>query len=190
MVMENANTVGEPAQAGAGAEAAESTAVDTTVLSDPIAQLAAVSQERDQLAAEKASLYDRLLRRQAEFENFRRRAERERAELLEFAGMETVRQILPVLDDFERGLKAAAPDSEFVRGFELIYQRLYETLRKLGLEPLTALGQPFDPNLHHAVERVATEESEENTVLEELQRGYIFRGKLLRPALVKVAVKS
>jgi molecular chaperone GrpE len=146
--------------------------------------------ERDRLAAECADLQDRLLRRQAEFENFRRRAERDRAEVVEYASSETVRALLPILDDFERALKVEAADKEYARGMELIYQRLIDSLKKLGLEPITSTGMQFDPNIHHAVDRAVTDEVAENTILEEYQRGYNFRGRMLRPAMVKVAVKS
>jgi molecular chaperone GrpE len=152
--------------------------------------LEAVIVERDRLAAERADLQDRLLRRQAEFENFRRRAERDRAEVVDYANSETLRALLPILDDFERALKVEAADKEYARGMELIYQRLLDSLKKLGLEPITSTGTQFDPNVHHAVDRAVTDEVEENTILEEYQRGYNFRGKLLRPAMVKVAVRS
>jgi molecular chaperone GrpE len=148
--------------------------------------------ERDQLAAEKAELQDRLLRAQAEFQNFRRRVEKERLELLAYASTEAVRALLPVLDDFERALKVETPGqepaNEYVKGIELIYQRLYEALKKLGLEPIVSTGQPFDPHIHHAVEMVETEVAADHTVLDEFQRGYNFKGRLLRPAMVKVAV--
>jgi molecular chaperone GrpE len=150
----------------------------------------AVASERERLLAEKAELQDRLLRRQAEFDNFRRRAERERAELVEYANTETVRSLLPILDDFERALKVESADKEYARGMELIYQRLSDALKKLGVEPITCTGQLFDPHLHHAVEMVETDEHEDHTILEEYQRGYNFKGKLLRPAMVKVAVKK
>jgi molecular chaperone GrpE len=152
-------------------------------------QLAAVTAERDQLAAEKAELYDRVLRARAEFENARRRADRERSEFLQFASMDLVKDILPIVDDFERALKVETADREYAKGVELIYQRMVETLKKLGLEPIEAKGAPFDPNLHQAVERVHTDEADDMTVLDEFQRGYNFRGKLLRPSMVKVAVK-
>jgi len=152
-------------------------------------QLAAVSAERDQFAAEKADLQDRLLRSRAEFDNARRRFERERSDFLQFAAMDLIREILPVLDDFERALKVETTDREYSRGVELIYQRLYETLKKQGLEPIECVGKPFDPNLHQAVERVPTEDAEDQTILGEFQRGYNFKGKLLRPAMVRVAVK-
>jgi molecular chaperone GrpE len=152
-------------------------------------QLAAIAAERDRLAAEKADLSDRLLRTRAEFDNARRRTERERSDFLQFAAMDLVRDLLPVLDDFERGLKVETADRHYARGVELIYQRLFDALKKLGLEPIETVGRPFDPNLHQAVERVETEEAEDQTVLGEFQRGYNFKGKLLRPAMVRVAVK-
>jgi molecular chaperone GrpE len=155
----------------------------------PEGQLAAVVAERDQLLMEKTDLQDRLLRARAEFDNARRRTERERGEFLQFAAMDLVREILPVLDDFERALKVETADRDYAKGVELIYQRLSETLKKMGLEPLETAGKPFDPNLHQAVERVETEEREDQTILGEFQRGYNFRGKLLRPAMVRVAVK-
>jgi len=153
-------------------------------------QLAAIAAERDRLAAEKAALYERMLRAQADFENARRRAERDRSDYLQFAAMDLVRQILPVLDDFERALKVETSDRNYAKGVELIYQRLYETLRKMGLEPIETEGQRFDPNLHQAVERVQSAEAEDQAILGEFQKGYNFKGKLLRPAMVKVAVRS
>ena len=133
---------------------------------------------------------DRLLRRQAEFENFRRRTERDRSDFLQYAGMEIVRDILPIVDDFERALKIDGSDAEYRKGIELIYQRLLDTLMKIGLEPIEApAGEPFDPNLHQAVVRYETEDAPDNTILEEFQRGYNFKGKLLRPAMVRVAVR-
>src|SRR5579872_11701 len=157
---------------------------------DPPASLDAVIAERNLLLEEKADLTDRLLRRQAEFDNFRRRAEREKADVLEYANTETVRAILPILDDFERALKVECTGKEYARGMELIYQRLLDALKKLGLEPISAKGLQFDPNLHHAVDMVETDDVEDHTVLDEYQQGYNFRGRPLRPAMVKVAVKK
>ena len=152
-------------------------------------QLAAVTAERDQLAMDKNDLNDRMLRARAEFENARRRYDRDRSEYLQFAAMDMVKDVLPVLDDFERALKVETVDSNYAKGVELIYSRLYETLKKLGLEPIDTTGQQFDPNIHQAVERVTTEEADDQSVLGEFQRGYNFKGKLLRPAMVRVAVK-
>ncbi len=143
--------------------------------------------ERDRLSAERTDLQDRLLRRQAEFDNFRRRAEREKADVLEYANTETVRALLPILDDFERALKVEVADKEYARGMELIYSRVGESLKKLGLEPINSTGLAFDPHIHHAVEMAESDEAAD-TILEEYQRGYNFKGRLLRPAMVKVAV--
>jgi molecular chaperone GrpE len=164
--------------------------VENALTIDPLEQLAVVTAERDQLTQEKAELQDRLLRKQAEFENFRRRTEREREESSDYAMMEAIRPLLGTLDDFERALKAApAEGGEFVKGVELIYNRLVDALKKLGLEPVESVGKKFDPNQHHAVQKAESDEVEEDTVLEEYQRGYNYRGKLLRPAMVKVSVR-
>jgi molecular chaperone GrpE len=151
--------------------------------------LAAVTAERDQLATEKVELHDRLLRAQAEFQNLRKRTERERVELFEYASMEAVRVLVPVLDDFERAMRIESSDREYAAGIELIYNRFYETLKKLGLEPIDSKGKPFDPQIHHAVDMVETDEAPDHTVLDEFQRAYNFKGRLLRPAMVKVAVQ-
>ena len=142
----------------------------------------------EQWEAEKAELQDRVLRTQAEFQNFRRRVEKERLELSEYASMEAVRTLLPILDDFERAIQAESSGSEYAKGIELIHQRLFAALQKLGLEPIVSEGQTFDPNLHHAVEMAETDEAPDQTVLAEYQRGYNFKGRLLRAAMVKVAV--
>ena len=148
-----------------------------------------LQRELEQLAGEKAEMHDRLLRGQAEFQNFKKRVEKERGELYEYASMEAVRALLPVLDDFERSLKVESADKEYVKGMELIYQRFYDGLKKLGLEPIISEGQAFDPHVHHAVDMVETEDLPPDTVLEEFQRGYNFKGRMLRPAMVKVAVQ-
>lgn len=149
----------------------------------------ALTAERDQLAAENADLKDRLLRALADFDNFRRRAERDRSEYVQYAAMEIVRDLIPMLDDFGRAVKVETADKKYAKGIELIDQRLRETLKKAGLEPIEAAGKPFDPNLHQAVDRVQSQDWPDQTVLEEYQSGYNFKGKLLRPAMVKVAVK-
>jgi molecular chaperone GrpE len=147
-----------------------------------------IAAERDQLLAEKTDLQNALLRHAAEFDNFRKRTERERADLCEYAASDAVSALLPVLDDLERALKVQSADAEYVKGVELIYQRMVEVLAKLGLQPIEATGQPFDPNFHHAIEMVQTEEHPDQTVLAELLRGYTFKGRLLRASMVKVAV--
>jgi molecular chaperone GrpE len=165
----------------------ETPAVDP--VPDPPSNLDALAAERDRLAAEKAELQDLLLRGQAEFQNFRKRVEKERLEFAEYSSTEAVRALLPIIDDFERALKVESADKEFSKGMHLILQRLYESLKKLGLEPLASAGQSFDPHIHHAVEMVETADAPDHTILDEYQRGYNFKGRLLRPAMVKVAVE-
>jgi len=158
----------------------------TEVPADEHARLIA---ECDRLKQERDELEERWLRLRAEFDNFRKRVQREQGEILERAAMETVRSLLPVLDDFERALKAPTADATYAKGMELIYQRLLDILLKAGLEPVDTAGKQFDPHVHEAVDMVPTGEAEENTVFEEFRKGYNFRGKLLRPAMVRVAVK-
>ena len=171
----------ETSQEGASAEPA---AVEA---SDPLQALAA---ERDRLAEEKASLFDSFLRARADFDNYRKRLEKERKEDLHRVSMEVVREMLPVMDALERALASQGGDDEFRAGIQLIARQLWDTFTRLGLEPIQALGQKFDPHLHEAVERVETEEHEDQTILTEWQRGYLFKKRLLRPALVKVAVRK
>jgi len=174
--------------AGVAPEAApETDSVETIGLAAAVEQL---SCDRDRLEAEKTALNDLLLRRTAEFDNYRKRTERERSELIEYASSDAVKALLPVLDDLERALSQAPAGEEFTRGVELIYQRMVDTLGKLGLEAIAAEGQPFDPNLHHAIEMVPCDEGEDHTVLADLLRGYKFKGRLLRPSMVRVAVRQ
>ncbi|HNY42221.1 MAG TPA: nucleotide exchange factor GrpE [Bryobacteraceae bacterium] len=174
--------------AGVAPEAApEADAFETMDVAALLEQLAA---ERDRLEADKAALSDMLLRRSAEFDNYRKRTERERSDLIEYAASDAVKAMLPVLDDLERALAQAPAGEEFTRGVELIYQRMVDALGKLGLEAIVAEGQPFDPNLHHAIEMVPCEEGEDHTVIGDLLRGYKFKGRLLRPSMVRVAVRQ
>ena len=145
----------------------------------------------DALIAEKASLYDKLLRQQAEFENFRKRVERERGSLYQHGRDDVLLQFLPVVDNFERALtslETSDGDAEALRhGVELIHKQFKDALAKFGLEAVDAVGQAFDPHVHEAVTTEATDKHKENTVIEEFQRGYRIGDRLLRPAKVKVA---
>ena len=145
----------------------------------------------DTLTAEKASLYDKLLRQQAEFENFRKRVERERGSLYQHGRDDVLLQFLPVVDNFERALtslETSEGDAEALRhGVELIHKQFKDALAKFGLEAVDAVGQAFDPHVHEAVTTEATDKHKENTVIEEFQRGYRIGDRLLRPAKVKVA---
>lgn len=159
-----------------------------------VADAETASGERvQQLESEIAELKDRLLRLQADFDNLKRRTERERFEMMEFAGMETVKQLLPPLDDFQRALQMTPGDTagpEFYKGVRLIYDRLLGALEKAGLQPIITENASFDPHLHEAIDRMETDEVEPDTIVGEFQRGYQYRGKLLRPAMVKVAVRG
>ncbi len=142
------------------------------------------------LLAEKDDLYDRLLRKQAELENTRKRLQREKEDFLQHATADLIRGLLPVLDAFERALKHrdANGTEEFYQGVELIYRNLLEVLGRAGLAPIETAGKLFDPHLHQAVETVEAPGHRDQEIVEELQRGYRLRHRLLRPAIVKVAV--
>jgi molecular chaperone GrpE len=144
--------------------------------------------EFEKLKAERDSLVDRLARLQAEFENARKRATREQQEFREYALADAVKELLPTLDSFERALQTSAKEkTEFRSGVELIYKQLQDALVKLGLRPIPAKGEPFDPHLHQAIEMVDTREAKDHHVLDELQRGYKLKDRLLRPSMVRVA---
>jgi molecular chaperone GrpE len=171
-------------------EMSTGTAVQNEAGPDDSAAARQNTAQKEQLKAERDELKDMLLRRQAEFDNFRKRSERERSDFLQYAGMEIVREMLPILDDFERALKNEGSTPEYARGIEMIYKRMSDTLKKLGLEPIDTQDAMFDPNLHQAIERVETDSAPDGRILSEFQRGYHFKGKLLRPSMVKVAVHS
>jgi len=153
-------------------------------------ELEQVLAERDQAIVEKTDLMDRLRRTQAEFENARKRLQREQEETREYAAMSTIEALLPVVDDFDRALDAEAVDPEYLRGLELIRDRIVEVFQRAGLEPVSAEGE-FDPHHHMAVDRAAAETDEDDQrILEVYRKGYRFKERLLRPAMVKVAVKE
>ncbi|MGZ4839291.1 MAG: nucleotide exchange factor GrpE [Terriglobales bacterium] len=148
-------------------------------------------EELDRLRQERDMLLDRLARLQAEFDNFRKRNAREQQEFRDYALAESIKLLLPVLDSFDRALATPKRTSEeFHAGIELINRQFHDALAKLGVEPIEARGEPFDPNLHQAVAMVETEEMEDHHVLDELQRGYMLKNRLLRPAMVRVATNS
>jgi molecular chaperone GrpE len=150
------------------------------------AAMAGAEDEIKTLRQERDLLYDRLARLQAEFDNARKRAAREQSEFREYAVADAIKALLPMLDSFDRALEAHAGEENF-RGIELINRQFHDALTKLGLRPIPAAGEPFDPYLHQAVEMVDTSDAPDHTVLEELQRGYKLKDRLLRPAMVRVA---
>lgn len=145
--------------------------------------------ELSQLKSERDMLYDRLARLQAEFDNYRKRQTREQQDFRDFALAEAIKALLPIVDSFDRALQASE-GPEFRKGVELINRQFHDALTKLGVEPLDAKGQPFDPNYHQAVQMVETDEADHNHVVDELQRGYKLKDRLLRPAMVRVAQNS
>lgn len=148
-----------------------------------------VSDELEKLAAEKADLKNTLIRLQADFDNYRKRIDRERHHDRHRGAEVLVENLLPVLDGFDRAIFAHrdAAHNEFRAGFELIRKQMLDVLSKQGLQKIETEGKPFDPNFHHAIERVETHDQPDDTVLEELQAGYVFHGKVLRPTMVRVA---
>jgi molecular chaperone GrpE len=150
------------------------------------------AEQIEKLLAEKQELMNTLVRRQADFENYRKRVEKERQQE-HHRGIEgLIESLLPVLDAFERAL-AVQDDpgyAEYRKGFELIYRQLWEALAKRGLERIESTGKEFNPHFHHAIERAETTEHAEGIVIAELQPGYVFHGRVLRPAMVRVATQS
>jgi molecular chaperone GrpE len=141
------------------------------------------------LEAEKQELMNTLVRRQADFENYRKRVEKERQQDRHRGVESLIESILPVLDAFDRALATSDEPgyAEYQKGFELIRRQLSDLLAKQGLERIEAVGKEFNPHLHHAIERVETTEHPEGVVVGELQPGYVFHGRVLRPAMVRVA---
>ena len=155
------------------------------------ARAAGDGSELQKVRAERDMLVDRLARLQAEFENARKRTAREQQDFREYAVADAIKALLPSLDSFERALQTSAKDkSEFRSGVDLIYKQLQDALQKLGLRAIPAKGEPFDPHLHEAIEMVETSDAEDHQILEELQRGYKLKNRLLRPSMVKVARNS
>ncbi|MCD6093391.1 MAG: nucleotide exchange factor GrpE [Candidatus Omnitrophica bacterium] len=144
--------------------------------------------KRVSLSKKLAECTDSLLRLRAEFENSRKRLEREKAEFVKYANYELIRELLVVLDNFEHALKSlGGHDKKVVEGIEIIYNQFRNILEKEGLERIKTKGEKFDPRIHHAVMQEESSEHSEDTVIEEIQPGYRFRGKLIRAAMVKVA---
>jgi len=146
--------------------------------------------KKDKKEIQIEELTDRLQRQMAEFDNFRKRTEKEKSVMYEIGAKSVVEKILPVIDNFERGLAAmeeqAAGDA-FLEGMDMIYKQFLTTLEEIGVKPIEALGAEFDPNLHNAVMHVEDEEADENIVVEEFQKGYTYRDSIVRHSMVKVA---
>ena len=165
-------------------------AVETQSASDSLPADSGPSADQIQkLVAEKQDLQNTLVRRQADFENYRKRVEKERQQERHRGAEQLIEQVLPVLDAFDLALsgQSGAASPEYRKGFEIIRAQLWNALAKQGLQPIEAVGKPFDPHLHHAIENVPTAEQPEGTVVGEMQTGYMFHDRVLRPAMVRVA---
>ena len=135
-------------------------------------------------------LTDRLKRSMAEFDNFRKRTEKEKASMYEIGARDVIEKILPIVDNFERGLAAIPEDSKetpFAEGMEKIYRQFMKTLEEMGVTPIEAVGKEFDPNFHNAVMHIEDENLGENVVAQELQKGYMYRDSVVRHSMVQVA---
>lgn len=186
---ENENLEAEHAEAengetSAGSESQEAETKETEKESE------AKEARKDPKDAQIEELQDRLKRQMAEFDNFRKRTEKEKAAMYEIGAKDIIEKILPVLDNFERGLAAVPEDekgSSFAEGIEKIYKQFVKTLEDAGVETIEAVGQQFDPNLHNAVMHVEDEKYGENEIAMELQKGYKYRGSVVRHSMVQVA---
>ncbi|GIV16328.1 MAG: nucleotide exchange factor GrpE [Armatimonadota bacterium] len=164
----------------------EPVAVDVTELET---RLRTLEEENALLKQQLAEKHDSLLRTMADFDNFRRRTRQEMEEIRRIALEEFLRSLLRVMDNFERAMQAAEETQSFeklMEGVQLIYRQLQALLREAGVQPIEAVGKPFDPNFHEAVQRVESPEHPDETVLEEVERGYMIQSRVLRPSRVKV----
>ena len=174
----------KPAEA-ADVERMEDEGAPSATTTDPTPALA---DEIVELRKERDGLHDRLLRQAAEFDNYRKRVERERKDSAQLAAVDFVQELLPVIDDFERALQTEAPGAESYRqGLEIIHRALIEMLRKRGVTPIDAVGTEFDPQVHQAVAYEEAPDRRDGEVMEQFTRGYRLGDKLVRPAMVKVA---
>jgi molecular chaperone GrpE len=179
----NENQAAEEAEAveGSGSFAAEEAGEAASGNGEELGRLQAVADEAQA----------RALRVQADFDNFRRRTQKEKEELAQYATSKLVTELLPVLDNFERALATSPAGSEseaFTKGVNMIFRQLDGVLKSEGLTPMESVGQPFNPEYHQAIMQVESEEHEEGIVTEEVQKGYLLKDKVLRPAMVKVSM--
>jgi molecular chaperone GrpE len=181
--MRDAVAAVEGVESGARGEAAAATGASA-------ASSAAGADDPAKLRQEATDLRDRLTRTLADFDNFRKRAERDRQEQKRYALFDPLREFLTVTDNLDLALSAQGPAEDLKRGVEMIHRQMIELLRRFGVTEVSAVGQPFDPTVHEAVAREESPEVKSPTVAAELRRGYKLHDRLLRPAMVKVAVPA
>lgn len=174
----------EDAAEGSEEEAPEEAASEAAAMQE---EIEALKGQVEKLTGDLQEKKDRLLRLQADFDNFRRRSAKEREEISAVVTQNFCKDMLPLLDNFERAMAAETKDVEaFQKGVEMIFTQFQEVLKKNGLEQIEAVGQKFDPNFHQAVMRVEDPEREDDTVAQELQKGYMVKGRVIRPSMVQV----
>lgn len=145
------------------------------------------NEKKDKKTQQIEELTDRLQRNMAEFDNYRKRTEKEKASMYVIGAKEVIEKILPVVDNFERGLASAEDGDAFAEGMQMVYKQLMAALSDMGVQPIEAVGRVFDPNLHNAVMHVEDPEEGENIIVEELQKGYLYKDFVVRHSMVKVA---
>jgi len=173
-----------------GAAPEASTSPEAAATEAPPADMAQLQQQYEEKTKEAQENYDRALRLAAEMENLKKRLEREKADLLQFANENLIKELLPVVDNLELALehgRQSETPAPFLEGIELVHQGFLKALARFGVTPLAAVGQPFDPAYHNAVMQEAAPQVPDCTVLKELQKGYLMHNRLLRPAMVVVA---
>lgn len=182
--IDEAEAAQEDAAEGSEEEAPEEAASEGAAMQEKIE---ALKGQVEKLTGDLQEKKDRLLRLQADFDNFRRRSAKEREEISAVVTQNFCKDMLPLLDNFERAMAAETKDVEaFQKGVEMIFTQFQEVLKKNGLEQIEAVGQKFDPNFHQAVMRVEDPEKEDDTVAQELQKGYMVKGRVIRPSMVQV----
>ena len=182
--IDEAEAAQEDAAEGSEEEAPEEAASEAAAMQE---EIEALKGQVEKLTGDLQEKKDRLLRLQADFDNFRRRSAKEREELSAVVTQNFCKDMLPLLDNFERAMAAETKDVEaFQKGVEMIFTQFQEVLKKNGLEQIEAVGQKFDPNFHQAVMRVEDPEKEDDTVAQELQKGYMVKGRVIRPSMVQV----
>ncbi|WP_217557993.1 nucleotide exchange factor GrpE [Paenibacillus sp. GbtcB18] len=151
----------------------------------------ATNAELDELRKAAEDSQQRLLRAQADFDNFRRRTRQEKEEFAKYASLKLIEQMLPVIDNFDRALVSSRETQDFealTKGIEMVYRQLEQVMTQEGLTPIEAVGQPFNPEFHQAIMQVESDEHEEGIVVEEVQKGYMLKDKVIRPSMVKVSM--
>lgn len=190
---ESADSV-DSAEEGAGAEGSDAVEADAEAneAADAADENSAegASAEAEEWRRQLEEQQQRLLRLQADYDNFRRRTRQEKEELYKYAASDLLENLLPVIDNFDRALASAQGGNDYdalLKGIDMIYRQFKQILEQAGLSAMDAVGQPFNPEYHEAVMQVEDEDHEEGIVLEEMQKGYMFKDKVLRPAMVKVS---